>query len=82
MARIEHHYIGGKSASEEGLVRINWNGALPLPPDTASPRQILDFATIVALSESRNSVELPRILGLAVRAYEQEYNVQRVPIND
>jgi hypothetical protein len=75
-------YLGGKNVDEGGLVRINWNGALPLPAKDAPPRQILDFAAIVALSGSSNSVELPTILGRAVSAYEREYSVQRVPVND
>ena len=79
MRQVTTRFFG--RGNEDGLVRINWNGALPMPGSDAPPRQILDFAAIVALSGSTNSVELPAILGRAVAAYEQEYGVKRVIVD-
>ena len=68
-------FFGGINTDDLDKVQLRWNGMLPIPRDDASPRQVLDFAAIVGLDSSENSVQLPRLEERALAAYEALYGV-------
>jgi len=68
-------YVGGIDAADLDKVRLNWGGLLPIPSHDADPRQVLDFAAIVGLDASTNTVQLPMLMNRALRAYEVLYGV-------
>lgn len=69
-------YVAGVNVEDSGFVRLRWSNAeLPIPRADAPPRQILDFAAVVALDgrDSSGMVDLGELVRRAVEAYRREH---------